>query len=42
MKPERLIVAAALLFVAGCSSRADLPARDAGVNRIFANVRGVT
>jgi hypothetical protein len=42
MKPARLMAAAALLLAAGCSSRTDLPARDAGVNRIFANVRGVT
>ena len=42
MKPERLLAAAALLLAAGCLSRADLPARDAGVNRIFANVRGIT
>jgi hypothetical protein len=38
----RIFALAAALAAAACSASAVVPARDAGVNRIFATVRGVT
>lgn len=42
MKYPALAMMALPLLVAACSSAVVVPARDLGVNRVFANVDGVT
>ena len=42
MTAIRFHALALILLAAGCSAHDLAPARDAGVNRVFANVRGVT
>ena len=42
MRASSLYACLVLATASGCAPTSDVPARDAGINRVFATVRGVT